>query len=50
MAKLFMVSVATQTLREVPVVAETSEEAQTKLTLAEGEAVAKVEEKGDVTL
>lgn len=50
MAKLFVVSVATQAARSVNVVAETPEEAQTKVTLSEGESVTGVVDQGDVVV
>ena len=50
MAKLFVVTVATAGAKEVQVVAETPEEAQSKVTLVEGETVTGVTEKGDVTV
>lgn len=48
MAKLFIVAVQTTQPVEKYVVAETPEEAQAKVQLTEGEAIASVQEKGDV--
>ncbi len=48
MSKLFIVKVAAKAAKEVNVLAETPEEAQAKVQLAEGEVVESVEEKGDV--
>lgn len=48
MAKLFKVSVATAGSRQLNVVAETPEEAQAKVALAEGETVTSVEDQGEV--
>lgn len=48
MAKLFKVTVATSGRKEVNVVAESAEEAQAKVVLAEGESVVSNEEVGEV--
>lgn len=50
MSKLYTVSIATSANRSVKVVAETPEEAQAKVTLAEGETVSGVTDDGEVTV
>jgi hypothetical protein len=45
MAKLFVVKLLTKTEKDINVLAETPEEAQAKVTVAEGETVASIEEK-----
>jgi len=48
MANLYKLVVKTSADKEVKVVANSPEEAQAKLTLAEGEVVASVEDQGEV--
>ncbi len=50
MPHLFKVILQTQAKREVNVVSETPEEAQTKVTVAEGEAIVEVQDNGEVTM
>lgn len=48
MANLYKVSVTTSASRNVSVVANSPEEAQSKVTLTDGEVVATVEDQGEV--
>jgi len=50
MANLYEITVKTSEDRKTQVVANSPEEAQTKVTLAEGETLASVEDKGEVVL
>ncbi len=50
MANLFKIIVKTGSEKEVKVVANSPEEAQAKVVLAEGETVASVEDEGEVTV
>lgn len=50
MANLYKLTVKTGSEKEVKVVANSPEEAQSKLTLAEGETIATVEDQGEVTV
>ena len=50
MANLYRVVVKTSADKEVKVVAASPEEAQAKLSLAEGEVVASVEDQGEVVV
>lgn len=50
MANVYKLVVKTSADKEVKVVANSPEEAQTKVTLADGETIATVEDLGEVTL
>lgn len=50
MANLYRVVVSTNAQKEVRVVANSAEEAQSKVALAEGEAVVQVADEGEVTV